>query len=131
MTRPDYTESDSGSWLKDGNLMRIAIICIYVRIPSNSRGKECQGNVTNTPAQQHIGLDELPSGSSSRVVAIQGEGRATRELLTLGLIPGVRISVLRRGIGGDPLEVAAGGHPVCLRRSQSRLVRVRASAAKA
>lgn len=75
---------------------------------------------------KHIGLDELPTGRGSEICAVRGEGRATRELLTLGLVPGVRVRVLRRGIGGDPLEIAAGGHSVCLRREQTRMVQVRA-----
>ena len=79
-----------------------------------------------TGLQKDIGLDELPIGCGSEISAVRGEGRVTRELLTLGLVPGVQVHVLRRGIGGDPLEIAAGGHPLCLRRSQSRLVRVRA-----
>ena len=71
-----------------------------------------------------IALDELPTGAGSRIHAIEGEGRVARELLTLGLVPGVRVRVLRRGLGGDPLEISAGGHPLCLRREQSRIVRV-------
>ncbi len=73
-----------------------------------------------------IALDELPTGAGSRIRAIEGEGRVARELLTLGLVPGVRVQVLRRGLGGDPLEISAGGHPLCLRREQSRIVRVSA-----
>jgi len=73
---------------------------------------------------REIGLDELPNGCGSEIRAVQGEGRVSRELLTLGLVPGVRVRVLRRGIGGDPLEIVAGGHPVCLRRDQSRMIRV-------
>ena len=75
---------------------------------------------------KHIGLDELPTGCSSEICAVRGEGRESRELLTLGLVPGVSVRVLRRGIGGDPLEIAAGGHPLCLRRDQTRMIRVRA-----
>lgn len=71
-----------------------------------------------------IGLDELPNGCGGEIRAVQGNGRAARELLTLGLVPGVRVQVLRRGLGGDPLEIFAGGHPVCLRRDQTRKIRV-------
>lgn len=77
--------------------------------------------------QKDIGLDELPTGCGSEIRAVRGRGRIARELLTLGLVPGVQVYVLRRGIGGDPLEISAGGHPLCLRRAQSRLVRVRAT----
>lgn len=73
-----------------------------------------------------IGLDELPTGSAGDITAVNGDGRRARELLTLGLVPGVRVRVLRRGIGGDPLEIDAGGHPLCLRRDQTRRVRVAA-----
>lgn len=73
-----------------------------------------------------ISLDELPTGSVGSITAVRGAGRRARELLTLGLVPGVRVRVLRRGIGGDPLEIDAGGHPLCLRRAQTRRVRVAA-----
>jgi len=75
---------------------------------------------------REIGLDELPVGSSSTIRSILGQGCQARELLTLGLVPGVAVRVLRRAFGGDPLEVSAGGHPLCLRREQSRQVRVTA-----
>ena len=79
---------------------------------------------------REIGLDELPVGCGSEIRAVNGEGRASRELLTLGLVPGVHVRVLRRGIGGDPLEIAAGGHPLCLRRDQTRMIRVLAATGK-
>lgn len=79
---------------------------------------------------REIGLDELPTGCGSEIRAVKGEGQASRELLTLGLVPGVRVRVLRRGIGGDPLEIAAGGHPLCLRRDQTRMIRVLAATDK-
>ncbi|WP_446831923.1 FeoA family protein [Candidatus Foliamicus sp.] len=71
-----------------------------------------------------IGLNELPDGSSARIISILGNGQQARALLTLGLVPGVAVRVLRRALGGDPLEIAAGGHPLCLRREQARQVRV-------
>ena len=73
---------------------------------------------------KEIGLDELPTGRGTEIRAVTGDGRVSRELLTLGLVPGVHVQVLRRGIGGDPLEIAAGGHPLCLRRDQTRMIRV-------
>ncbi len=78
----------------------------------------------NKTLAREIGLDELPTGCGGEIRTVNGEGRVSRELLTLGLVPGVRVQVLRRGIGGDPLEINAGGHPVCLRRDQSRMIRI-------
>ena len=75
---------------------------------------------------KHIGLDELPAGIGSEICTIRGDGREARELLSLGLVPGVNVRVLRRGLGGDPMEISAGGHPLCLRRKQTRRVRVAA-----
>ena len=88
------------------------------------------GSSNNVALTREIGLDELPTGCGSEIRAVNGEGRISRELLTLGLVPGVRVRVLRRGIGGDPLEIVAGGHPVCLRRDQSRMIRVLAATRK-
>lgn len=90
----------------------------------DSQFARCTNNDT---LAREIGLDELPNGCGSEILAVEGEGRASRELLTLGLVPGVRVRVLRRGMGGDPLEIAAGGHSLCLRRDQTRMIRVLAS----
>lgn len=87
----------------------------------DSQSARSSNNVTLT---REIGLDELPTGCGSEIRAVRGDGRVARELLTLGLVPGVNVRVLRRGLGGDPLEVSAGGHPICLRREQTRRVRV-------
>ncbi len=78
------------------------------------------------PSTPDIGLDELPAGDSARIRFILGEGRRVRELLGLGLVPGTAVRVLRRAFGGDPLEISAGGHPLCLRREQSSRIRVAA-----
>ena len=93
----------------------------------DSQPARCTNNIT---LAKDIGLDELPTGCGSEIRAVEGEGRAARELLTLGLVPGVRVQVLRRGIGGDPLEISAGGHPICLRRGQTRMIRVLAATDK-
>ena len=84
----------------------------------------------NDTLAREIGLDELPTGCGSEIRAVKGEGRVSRELLTLGLVPGVRVRVLRRVIGCDHLEIAAGGHPLCLRRDQTRMIRVLAATDK-
>ena len=73
-----------------------------------------------------MNLDELPTGSSGTIMSVAGDGRQARELLSLGLVPGVPVKVLRRAFGGDPVEVHAGGHPLCLRRKQSSRIRVTA-----
>lgn len=94
----------------------------------DSQFARCTNNDT---LAREIGLDELPTGCGGEIRAVNGEGRVSRELLTLGLVPGVRVRVLRRGMGGDPLEIAAGGHPLCLRRDQTRMIRVLAATDKA
>ena len=103
--------------MRDGNQKRIIIIRTYVRLAGDL-------GLDLLALTKIIGLHELPNGCGSEIRAVQGNGRAARELLTLGLVPGVRVQVLRRGIGGDPLEIFAGGHPVCLRRDQTRRIRV-------
>lgn len=85
-------------------------------------------SITVSPSlKKEIGLDELPNGCGGEIRTVRGNGRRARELLTLGLVPGVRVRVLRRGIGGDPVEIFAGGHPLCLRREQMRRIRVLAT----
>ena len=42
-----------------------------------------------------IKLNELPVGSSARVVSVTGTGRVTQRLMEMGIIPGIGVKVVK------------------------------------
>ena len=56
---------------------------------------------------------------------VNGEGPLVQRLMALGLLEGSAISVTRRAIGGDPVEVQVMDYALSLRRDEARLIEVR------
>jgi Fe2+ transport system protein FeoA len=69
-------------------------------------------------------LDEMAPGQRGIVTAIAGEGPLVQRLMTLGLLEGSEVSVTRRAIGGDPIEIEVMGYSLSLRRSEAQLITV-------
>lgn len=71
-----------------------------------------------------MSLDELPVGKTGRVVTLEG-GHVFRERVSsMGLRPGARVEVLRRG-RATPLLVAAGHARLALGQGMSEKVMVK------
>ncbi|BDT61373.1 MAG: FeoA family protein [Janthinobacterium lividum] len=74
-------------------------------------------------------LDALPAGQSATVIhlappAQQGGFDVQRRLMELGFVPGERIRVLKRVLGG-PLAVKVGESTFALRRFEAALVSIK------
>ena len=54
-------------------------------------------------------LRELPIGGSAFVQAVGGEGSLRQHLLDMGLIPGVKVTMVKHAPMGDPVEVQSHG----------------------
>lgn len=61
-------------------------------------------------------LADLAPGLIGRL-QVAAQGRISRRLAELGLVPGTRISVVRRGPLGDPVELELRGYRLCVRRA--------------
>jgi Fe2+ transport system protein FeoA len=72
-------------------------------------------------------LDELKPGQSATILRISGEGPLVQRLMALGLLEGSAVSMTRRAIGGDPVEVQVMGYALSLRREEARRVEVQLS----
>ena len=70
-------------------------------------------------------LDDLKVGQHAMITAIEGEGPLVQRLMALGLLEGYEVSVRRKALGGDPIEVEIMGYALSLRREEARRVRVR------
>jgi ferrous iron transport protein A len=69
-------------------------------------------------------LDELKVGQPGTITAIAGEGPLVQRLMVLGLLEGSPVTVTRRAVGGDPIEVQVMGYALSLRRSEAARVSV-------
>ena len=59
------------------------------------------------------------------ILRVNGEGPLVQRLMALGLLEGSAISVTRRAIGGDPVEVQVMDYALSLRRDEARRIEVR------
>ncbi len=70
-------------------------------------------------------LDELKPGQQGTITRIDGEGPLVQRLMALGLLEGSPVAMVRRALGGDPVEVQVMGYALSLRREEARRVEVR------
>ena len=70
-------------------------------------------------------LDELKPGQRGSILRILGDGPLVQRLMALGLLEGSEVSLTRRALGGDPVEVQVMGYALSLRREEARRVEVR------
>jgi ferrous iron transport protein A len=76
---------------------------------------------------QRFPLDASATGAEARVAAVQapaGQADWARWLAEIGFLPGERISVQARSLGGDPLVVRVGTSTFALRRAEAACVLV-------
>ena len=69
-------------------------------------------------------LDKLVAGQMARITEIGGEGPFVQRLMALGLLEGAEISLTRKAIGGDPIEIEIMGYRLSLRRAEARRIQV-------
>jgi len=69
-------------------------------------------------------LTNLPIGREARVTAVKGEGRVTRRLMEMGVIPGVAVQVVKMAPFGDPIEVRLRGYSLAMRRTEADAIEV-------
>ena len=70
-------------------------------------------------------LDELKPGQQGTITRVDGDGPLVQRLMALGLLEGSPIDMIRRALGGDPVEVQVMGSSLSLRREEARRVEVR------
>jgi len=87
---------------------------------------ETNSESTTESISEATTLDQIPKGESALVLAVIGEDPIARRLGDLGIRKGVQIEVLRRAPMGDPTVYELCSYQLCLRRSETARVRVRA-----
>ena len=69
-------------------------------------------------------LDYLSPGQAGQVVAVHASEELRRRLVALGLKPGNRIEMMRRGLFNGPLQVRIGTTEVIMRRIDADKIRI-------
>lgn len=69
-------------------------------------------------------LDQLPLGSSARVVRLCAAGAIGQRLCEMGLVEGTDVRLIRFAPLGDPLEIEVQDYLLSLRKSEARLVEI-------
>jgi Fe2+ transport system protein FeoA len=69
-------------------------------------------------------LDQVIPGSTVVIEKVGGARSFRRRLMELGIIPGIKVEVLRIAPFGDPLELTVRGCNLSIRASQARQVEV-------
>ena len=69
-------------------------------------------------------LDQLQPGQSASITAIDGDGPLVQRLMALGLLEGSKVTVTRKALGGDPIEVQVMDYSLSLRRDEARRIQV-------
>jgi len=86
----------------------------------------------HTDSKLLISINQLTPGESA-VIRFVGLGPETdqriqvegiRRLEELGFVPGERLTLMRRGLGGDPLAIRVGTSLFALRRAEASAIRV-------
>ncbi len=80
----------------------------------------------NSDPEHGLTLDQLVDQQSCSVRTIRSEGshELVHRLLTLGIYPGVKISLLRRAPLGDPMQLRVGQSLISLRSTDARAIEV-------
>lgn len=76
-------------------------------------------------------LDQVVPGSAVIVEKVGGARSFRRRLMELGLIPGIKVEVLRIAPFGDPLELSVRGCNLSIRAAEAKQVEVEPLAATA
>ena len=79
---------------------------------------------TKADTTNSMTLTELPVGRDARVTSVRGSGRVTRRLMEMGVIPGVRVTVVKSAPFGDPIEIRVRGYSLAMRKSEADAIEV-------
>ena len=69
-------------------------------------------------------LDQLAIGSEATVARVGGEGAARNHILSMGVIPGEPVKVIKRAPMGDPIEIRVRGYALTLRAADAAKIDV-------
>ena len=87
---------------------------VVLSAQSASRPRQAAGKVRT--------LADLPIGVEALVANVRETGILGERLLEMGLTPGTPVTVVRRGIWADPVQINLRGYMLSLRRAQADMI---------
>ncbi|HEM4050584.1 TPA: ferrous iron transport protein A [Streptococcus suis] len=75
--------------------------------------------------REPLSLDQLPIGSSAKVLEICTTGALRRRLMDMGLTKNTQLFLKKVAPLGDPIEITLRGYELTLRKSEAQMVQVR------
>jgi len=76
-------------------------------------------------------LDELKPGQKATIKRVDNEGQLAQRLMSLGLLEGTAVELLRSALGGDPIEIDVMGYALSLRKAEARQIEIEPTKAPA
>ena len=69
-------------------------------------------------------LDKRNPGQSATIIGFERDGKVTRRLMELGLVPGRKITLVRQAPLRDPVQLKVGSSRLFIRKAEASLVQV-------
>ena len=69
-------------------------------------------------------LDQTPTGSTVRIVNLEGSDNVTLRLMEMGMVPGSVVRVVKSAPFGDPIQICVTNYHLALRRNEARAITV-------
>ena len=69
-------------------------------------------------------LNDIPVGSTTRIVRLHGEGAVKRRIMDMGITKGTEVSVRKVAPLGDPIELTVRGYELSIRKGEAALIEV-------
>jgi len=69
-------------------------------------------------------LSELKIGGAAAVVAVHGTGAVSKRLMEMGIVPGVKLRLVKAAPFGDPIEIRLRGYSLAVRKSEAEAIEV-------
>lgn len=69
-----------------------------------------------------ITLEKLKPGTNALVAGVDGEDVFRSRLSDLGFLPGTPITLIRKALFGDPIEVRLRGYHLAIRKKDAKKV---------
>jgi Fe2+ transport system protein FeoA len=70
-------------------------------------------------------LETLNPGDNAIVVRVSGNGAVSRRMADMGIVPGRRLTLIRRAPLGDPIDISLMGYHLTLRMAEANRVIVK------
>ena len=69
-------------------------------------------------------LDQLKKGQSARITGVIDDGPLAQRLMAMGVLEGSIVRLVRKALGGDPIEVEVMGYALSLRSAEAQKVEI-------